>query len=101
MYRPGVPVSSWSISGLPLGLCDPLPGCQGAAGLGPRWAAALGDGGTEVLLPVSAIEDKTENWEEVQKFHMTKSLDFQEIPHITSSSSSWLLLFTVDESSEV
>ena len=99
-------MSGWSRPGLPLGLRDPLPWCQGAAGLGPRRAAALGDGSAEVLLPVSTIGGKTENWEEVQGFHMRKSLDFQEIPHITSSSSSsssssWLLLFTVDESSEV
>ena len=94
--------SGWSRSGLPLGLRDPLPRCQGAAGLGRRRAAALRDRGAEVPLPVSTTGDKTENWEEVQGFHMRKSLDYQETPHITSSSSSsWLLLFSVDESSEV
>lgn len=98
-----MPTSGWNRYGLPLGLCNPLPGCQEAAGLGPRWAAVLGESGTEVLLPDSTTGHKTENWEEVQRFHMRKSLDFQDIPHITSSSSSpssWLL-FTVDESSEV
>ena len=82
-----VPASGWSISGPPLGLHDLFPGCQGAAGLGPRRAAALRDAGAEMLLPVSATGGKTENREEVQGFHMRRSLDFQEIPHITLSSS--------------
>lgn len=86
------------MSGPPLALRDLLPGCRGAAGLGPRRAAALRDAGAEMLLPVSKW--KTKNWEEIQGFHMRKSSDFQEIPHITSSSSSWLL-FTVDESRAV
>ena len=43
--------SGWSGYGPPLGLPDRLLGRRGVAGLGPRRAATLRDGGAEVLLP--------------------------------------------------
>lgn len=46
-----VPASGCSRSEPPMRLRDPLLGCEGAAGLGPRRAAALGDRGAEVFLP--------------------------------------------------
>lgn len=46
-----VPTSGCSRSGPRMRLRDPLLGCEGAAGLGPRRAAALGDRDAEVFLP--------------------------------------------------